>query len=464
MAWYLYSTYIIGDTGATNSTPVDILSKCNNLSWTNDSDTLAVTLTFDSILDLAEGRSHLVLKKNSKEVWAGLVTKKTNKDKTSSYTAQDYAFYLNKNEEDIIQFNGTNAKQAIYSLLGKYGIGGACTTLDKGINKVYKGKKVSEIIDDILDQCTKEIGEEVVKEMRGNVLWIDRVSNLKIDCEYKVGNDFSVTRSMEEMVNNVYVITNEESDKNGAYANAQDSNSISAFGLLSKVISIDKANTSQSKNIADKYLFNYNATKKELTVTLLDIENCEDIRAKRKIPITIKKYGVDGYFKVKSAQHSLANNIHKINVTIDFSGVTFKDPPELTEAQTSSANSTTTSNSKHSEIIAYAKKFLGVPYVSGGKTPDGFDCSGFVSYVFKNFGYELTPYTYDMINEGTKVDVSSIQQCDLVFFDNTAHVGIYIGNDQFIHSPNIGDVVKISQFSGYYEDNCNAVVRVTGLS
>ncbi len=411
---------------------------------------------------MAEGRSHLVLKKSDKVVFAGLVTQKINKDKTSSYTAQDYAFYLNKNEEDIIQFNGSSAKQAIYSLLGKYGIGGACTTLNTSISKLYKGKKVSEIIDDILDQCTKELGEEIVKEMRGNVLWIDRVSNLKVTCEYKVSNDFSITRSMEDMVNNVYVITSEESDKN-SYANAQDKNSIGVFGVLSKVLSIDKGNISQAQNVADKYLDSYNATKRELTVTLLDIENCEDIRAKRMIPITISKYGVDGYYKVKSAQHTLANNAHKINVTIDFSSASFKDPVEYSEAQ-NIGDSSSSESSKRDEIIEYAKKFLGVPYVWGGKTPDGFDCSGFVAYVFKNFRYNLTAYTYDMVNEGTKVDMEDIQPCDLVFFYGSEHVGIYIGNDQFIHSPTTGDVVKISQFSGYYKDNCNAVVRVTGES
>lgn len=457
--WYLYSTYIIGDTGATNTTPVNILGQCNNLQWTNDCDTLAVSLSFDSILDLAEGRSHLILKKNDKVVFAGVVVSKTNKDKTSSYTAMDYAWYLNKNEIAVMQFNNANAKKALEQLCNRYNIPHAIVPLNTVVNKIYKGKVVSDIINDILDLCKNEIGEEVVKEMRGNVLWIDKVSNLKVNCEYKIGNDFSVTRSMEDMVNYVDVITNEENDKS-SYAHAYDDNSIKVFGMLCKVLSIDKANTSQAQNVADKYLANYNSTKKELSVTLLDIEGCEELKAKRMIPITIAKYGVDGYYKVKSAQHSLANNTHKINVSIDFSGVSFKDPIELQNASNSSDSSS--KESKHSEIIEYAKKFLGVPYVLGGKTPDGFDCSGFVSYVFKNFGYNLTAYTYDMINEGTKVSISEIQECDLVFFFNTDHVGIYIGNDQFIHAPHTGDVVKISQFSGYYEDNCNAVVRVTG--
>lgn len=457
--WSLYSTYIIGDSGATNTEPKDILGYCNNLSWTNDCDTLAVTLTFDSILDLAEGRSHIMLKRDDKTFFVGIVVSKTNKDKTSSYTVMDYAMYLNRNEISVIQFNNANAKQALEQLCNKYSIPHAITPLNTVINKIYKGKKVSEIIDDILELCKNEIGEDVIKEMRGNVLWIDKVSNLKVTCKYKVGNDFSITRSMEDMVNYVDVITNEEDDKS-SYAHAYDDNNIKIFGMLSKVISIDKENISQAQNIADKYLANYNATKKELTVTLLDVEGCEEIRAKRMIPITISKYGVDGYYKVKSAQHSLSNNIHKINVTLDFSGISFKDPVELTNTNSSDAKKA----NKHGEIIEYAKKFLGVPYVSGGKTPNGFDCSGFVSYVFKNSGYSLTPYTYDMINEGTQVSLSEIQTCDLVFFFNTEHVGIYIGGDQFIHAPHTGDVVKISQFSGYYEDNCNAVVRVTGES
>lgn len=459
MSWYLYSSYVIGK----GYVSTDILDQTGNLQWSNDSDTLAVTLTFDSALDLAEGRSHLILKRDKNIVFAGVITKKENKKNTSSYTAQDYAFYLNKNEEDIIQFNGTNAKQAIYSLLGKYGIGGAVTPLTTVINKVYKGKTVSEIIDDIMDQCTKELGEEVVKEMRGNVLWIDKVSNLKVDCNYVMGDDYSVTRSMEEMYNNVYVITNEESDKN-SYANAQDKDMISIFGLLSKVLSIDKGNIAQAQNVANKYLDNYDATKRELTVTLTDIEGCEGIRAKRSIPISISKYGIQGYYKVKSAQHSLNDGVYKIAVTIDFSSATFVDPPELTAAtssETSTSSVSGSTSSKASDIIAYAKQFLGVPYVSGGgNPPSSFDCSSYVAYVFNHFGYNLDSYTYSMINQGTKVSMSNIQPCDMVFFFNTGHVGMYIGNDQFIHCPHTGDVVKISTFSGYYANNCNAVVRV----
>lgn len=461
--WQLLCSYIIG---TDNLNTVDILPKCNNLSWSNDEDTLAVQLSFDSLYDLAEGRSHIILRKNSNEVFQGIITNKDNKEKSSSYTAMDYAIFLKRNgTEEIFQFNNIDAKSAIYQVLTKYGIKGACIQLNTKINKIYKGKSCSDIIDDILDQCKNEIGEDIIKEMRKDVLWIDKVSNLKVDCKYKMSNDFSVTRSIEDMVNNVTVISNEENDQ-VIYANVKDDNNISIFGKFSHSISVDKVNESQATNIAQNYLKSFNGTKKEMTITLEDIEGCENIRAKRKISISIKKYGVDGYFKVKSASHTLTNNRHKINVTIDFSEVDFTDTTESitiktgTDSSTSSSSNSTTSTGTQSDIIAYAKQFLGTPYVWGGKTPSGFDCSGYVAYVFKHFGISLTAYTFTMVNEGTRVSSNNMQVADLLFFNNTNHVGIYIGNNQFIHSPKTGDVVKVSPLAGYYSSRLNAVVRV----
>ncbi|MEY8001620.1 hypothetical protein AB8U03_15730 [Clostridium sp. Mt-5] len=319
--WALYTDYMIGykNDGSFNN----IMPYANNLQWTDDKDTLAVTLTFDSILDLAEGRSHVILKKDNKIVFYGVMTQKVNKDKSSSYTVQDYAFYLNKNE-DIFQCNGINAKEAIYQLLAKYYIGGAVIPLNTKITKFYKGKTIADIIKDIISQCSSEINEDVIMEMRSTVLWIDKVSNLKLDCQYILANDFQITRSMEDMVNSVIVSSNTESDAS-ILAQASDENNIQIFGRMTKVLTVDGQNESQAQNTAQNYLNNFNSTKRELTVTLLDVAGCEDIRANRKINIQIPKYGMDGYYGVKSAQHTLANSIHKIAVTIDFSNANFVD-------------------------------------------------------------------------------------------------------------------------------------------
>lgn len=97
-------------------------------------------------------------------------------------------------------------------------------------------------------------------------------------------------------------------------------------------------------------------------------------------------------------------------------------------------------SSLRSEIVEYAKEFLGVKYVYGGTTPKGFDCSGFVRYVFKKFGVDLERVASDQARQGTAVKRSELKPGDLLFFDtdgghsNVSHVGIYIGGGKFIHA------------------------------
>jgi cell wall-associated NlpC family hydrolase len=98
-------------------------------------------------------------------------------------------------------------------------------------------------------------------------------------------------------------------------------------------------------------------------------------------------------------------------------------------------------------IIAYASNYLGTPYVWGGTSPNGFDCSGFVQYVYSHFGVSLGRTTYDQINDGVGVSRDQLQPGDLVFFGssgNPTHVGMYVGNGAYINAPHTGDVVKIS--------------------
>jgi len=101
-----------------------------------------------------------------------------------------------------------------------------------------------------------------------------------------------------------------------------------------------------------------------------------------------------------------------------------------------------------SELISYAKQFLGVPYQWGGTTPNGFDCSGFVQYVYRSIGINLPRVSHDQQDVGTRISPSQVQPGDLVFRGNPAyHVGIYIGGGKFIHAPQTGDVVKIATYN-----------------
>ena len=106
------------------------------------------------------------------------------------------------------------------------------------------------------------------------------------------------------------------------------------------------------------------------------------------------------------------------------------------------------------QIVAFAEQFLGTPYVWAGSSPSGFDCSGFVSYVFKNFGYTVNRTAATMYTNGVAVDKSELQIGDAVFFasssESIGHVGIYIGDGEFIHSSSGCGYVTISGLDESY--------------
>jgi cell wall-associated NlpC family hydrolase len=100
--------------------------------------------------------------------------------------------------------------------------------------------------------------------------------------------------------------------------------------------------------------------------------------------------------------------------------------------------------SRFGGAVGIAMQYLGVPYVWGGSSPSGFDCSGFVMFVYAQLGVSLPHLAAAQFNYGTPVSSDQLEPGDLVFFDGLGHVGIYIGGGQFIHAPHTGDVVKIS--------------------
>jgi peptidoglycan DL-endopeptidase CwlO len=103
----------------------------------------------------------------------------------------------------------------------------------------------------------------------------------------------------------------------------------------------------------------------------------------------------------------------------------------------------------HPEAATIALRYLGVPYLWGGESPKGFDCSGLVAYVYAQLGITLPHFAAAQYQLGAAVPVSQLQPGDLVFFDALNHVGIYIGGGEFVHAPHTGDVVKITSLASY---------------
>ena len=133
----------------------------------------------------------------------------------------------------------------------------------------------------------------------------------------------------------------------------------------------------------------------------------------------------------------------------------------------SQSSGNTAANVTGSQILAEAKKYLGTPYVYGGASPAGFDCSGFVYYVLKQLGFSPYRTPASQYNQGTYISKDNLQVGDIVFFAGTyasgiSHVGIYAGNGQFIHSPNSRSTVSYSDLtSGYWAQHYYGARRMS---
>jgi hypothetical protein len=117
------------------------------------------------------------------------------------------------------------------------------------------------------------------------------------------------------------------------------------------------------------------------------------------------------------------------------------------------------------DLIAYAAKFEGVPYVYGGTTPKGFDCSGYTQYVFGHYGLKLPRTSQEQAKAGIGISASDLSPGDLIFSDwgegPDSHVAIYAGAGKLLEAPRTGETVHLIDFNSGYKAHVNGYRRVT---
>jgi len=117
--------------------------------------------------------------------------------------------------------------------------------------------------------------------------------------------------------------------------------------------------------------------------------------------------------------------------------------------------------SNYGGVVGVALSYQGTPYVWGGASPGGFDCSGLVMYSYSQVGVSLPHSSYAQAGMGVSVPRDQLEPGDLVFFDGDGHVGIYIGGGMFVHAPHTGTVVQVSSLdSGWYASSFAGARRI----
>ena len=132
----------------------------------------------------------------------------------------------------------------------------------------------------------------------------------------------------------------------------------------------------------------------------------------------------------------------------------------------SSGSSSSSSTSLGQQIAVFGMQYVGYPYVYGGTSPSGFDCSGFVQYIYRQFGYSINRTATAQLANGYYVSYDSLIPGDLVFFgsgSSASHVGMYIGGGEFVHAANSRSGVKISSLSeSWYAARYIGARRIVG--
>lgn len=296
-----------------NGNWVDILPKSNNLNWSSNSDNLAIELNFESMYNIPDD-SLVSLMKDGREIIRTVAGRGSEKTFTYSYTCFDYMWYFNKNKE-LIQFNGVSATKAIEQLSSKVDVKCSIASMNTVIKKIYK-QEISSIIDDILDQVQKETGCKYIKYMDINIFTVAKLEDLKIYPKYIVSNDVVKNWDKDNMKNSIIVASNDDKNIN-IRAVAKDGSSIGKYGRLQEVIEVDEKDFSQASNLANNTLKELNKVTKDVTVSILVMEKGEEIKANRFIYMKVPERNLDGWYKIKSANHSVSRDIHKVSLMLE---------------------------------------------------------------------------------------------------------------------------------------------------
>lgn len=318
-----------------NDRQFNITPLASNLSWSDSIETLGTQLSFDVArntkdrymvnYDLINVQDKVLLSNNGIEVFRGIITDVTTEGLRKKVTAFDYAFLLNQSKT-IKQFNRITASDGVRQLCNQFNIPiGSIVLIPTLISKIYKDKTIAEIIKDILNQATRELGIRYRLEMRAGKLHIEKYTDLIVkgtfqpayniapfDVEKAIG-EVNKQESIQDMKNCI-VVTSYDEKSTRVLAKAEDLESIAETGLLQELVSVDNKDTSQANNIAQKKLKLLDRITENISVPLMGDDR---VRSGRIINLESKMFNLAGTYLVKACTHTYQNGIHRMTVGVE---------------------------------------------------------------------------------------------------------------------------------------------------
>jgi cell wall-associated NlpC family hydrolase len=447
-----------------------------NLQWSESLGTFGQSLSFDilnynrqkyiSAMAIDTG-DVFVLKEDGEEVLRAVIPAYNEANAISSCSGKDLAYYINKSEV-CKQIKNARVDEAIKDICTYIGIEvGYICPMEYVVNEIVINT-ANSVIDSLIAKQRAIDGKMRLKEMRGDKLYIIEYPSDAIDMIFKPAANvaaynpwengkhgrMSLSKSMENRYTVVRAFTKEEESVGNVYT-ASNQTSIASKGMIIKNLEVTNADSANIANIAKQELSLLDMDDITYTVSLY---GCSKARAGRVIHIVDEEYDIDGLFRIQSVTHKLTGGVYTMDCTVSpVANENFKR--SYSEYKTEDSNEggsvSSVSGKDNSEVVTEAKKYIGVPYVWGGTTPQGFDCSGLVWYCYKN---TTQPNLQRLTAQGyydTASRVTEPQKGDLCFYGTNGkvtHVGIYYGYGKMIAAEGTKvqvTVVRDKDFMGY---------------
>ena len=435
----------------------DITNILEKVQWSGDYKSVARKLDFSiltRVTDISVSVGDFILfYVNNEKVFKGIVwdTSVGSGGNNMSILAYDNGVYLLKNNL-AYNFKNTKAENIASKVCADLGIAvGNIISTGISITKLFLGVSAYEIIMTAYTEASKKTGKKYMCYIKDDKLYVEEKGKVKLNIGFEEGKNLiesNAKTTLENMVNKVVIVD----DKGNKKEEVKNDEWIKLYGLVQDVVQVQDGKDAKT----------------EAKSKLKGVEKTHSISGYGNTSC-LTGYGVmvqdsytkmNGLFYIDTDTHSWDNGEYKIDLDISLQNIMHEvaagqDEQEGTSASTSTSSTTVTDGSeKGKKALEFCKSKLGTPYLWGGTGPR-YDCSGLTMKAYQSVGIKIPRTSKEQSKFGKLVSKSNLQIGDLVFFGSPVHhVGMYCGNNQYIHAPKTGDVVKISSLSSRKDFNC----------
>ena len=440
---------------------IDITNLLINVTWSGDYKSCARKLEFSLISSPMDKNipkvdiplmSVISFYENNNELFRGFVyEREKSSDNAMSFLCYDYCAKLNDIKVSKNIKNQT-ASTIYNNFLTEYGLNkGDIIQTNAGVTKVFLGVTAYDMIMTAYTEEAKATGKKYMLYSKGDKFCASEKGIVKLKLSFEEGKNIlssSFKESVSNMVNKVLIVD----DNGNKVSEVKNDEWLKTYGLFQDVYKQQEGKDSNA----------------EAKAMLKDIEKtCSltgfgDTTCITGYGVQVKDTytGLVGLFYIDSDTHTWEGGNYTINLELNFKNIMDEvsagqdEQTETSSASSSGNSSNSSSNSIGDKLVSLAKSKLGCKYVWGATGPNQFDCSGLTSWCYKQVGISIPRTSLEQSKGGKAVSKSNLQPGDLLFWKTTSaevgHVGMYIGNNQFIHAPNKSKPVKCDSLSNSY--------------